>query len=54
MSAGFGWAHTQGIHGGFYAGFKEVLSVLLLCEPVFIFTSSSSALLGHMCCGLSI
>ena len=34
--------------------FKEALSVLMLWAPVFIFTSSSSALLGHACCGLSI
>ena len=26
----------------------------MLCTPVFIFTSGSSALLGHPCCGLSI
>ena len=30
------------------------LSVLMLCTPVFIFTSGSSALLGHPRCGLSI
>ena len=29
--------------------FKDALSVLMLCPPVFIFTSSSSALLGHPC-----
>ena len=34
--------------------FKEAFSVLMLCTPVFIFTSSSSALLGCQCCGLSI
>ena len=34
--------------------FKEAFSVLMLCTPVFIFTSGSSALLGHPCCGLSI
>ena len=34
--------------------FKEALSVLMLCAPVFIFTSGSSALLGHLRCGLSI
>ena len=34
-----------------YAAFKEVLSVLMLCAPVFIFTSGSSALLGHPRCG---
>ena len=33
---------------------KEVFSVLMLCAPVFIFTSSSSALLGRPRCGLSI
>ena len=33
---------------------KEVLSVLMLCMPVFIFTSGSSALLGRPHCGLSI
>ena len=30
------------------------LSVLMLCVPVFIFTSGSSALLGRPHCGLSI
>ena len=34
--------------------FPEALSVLMLCAPVFIFTSGSSALLGHPCCGLLI
>ena len=33
---------------------KEALSVLMLCAPVFIFTSGSSALLGRPRCGLSI
>ena len=33
---------------------KETLSVLMLCAPVFIFTSGSSALLGCPRCGLSI
>ena len=33
---------------------KEALSVLMLCAPVFIFASGSSALLGRPCCGLSI
>ena len=33
---------------------KETLSVLMLCAPVFIFTSGSSALLGRPRCGLSI
>ena len=33
---------------------KEAFSVLMLCTPVFIFTSSSSALLGRPRCGLSI
>ena len=32
----------------------EALSVLMLCAPVFIFTSNSSALLGRPRCGLSI
>ena len=30
------------------------LSVLMLCTPVFMFTSGSSAFLGRPCCGLSI
>ena len=34
--------------------FKEVLSVLMLCPPVFISTSGCSALLGRPRCGLSI
>ena len=34
--------------------FKEALSVLMLCAPVFIFISGSSALLGCPHCGLSI
>ena len=34
--------------------FKEAPSVLMLCAPLFIFTSSSSALLGRPRCGLSI
>ena len=33
---------------------KEALSVLMLCTPVFIFISGSSALLGRPHCGLSI
>ena len=33
---------------------KKALSVLMLCTPVFIFSSSSSALLGRPRCGLSI
>ena len=33
---------------------KEALPVLMLCVPVFIFTSSSSALLRRPRCGLSI
>ena len=33
---------------------KEVLSVLMLCVPVFIFTSGSSALWACPPCGLSI
>ena len=33
---------------------SEALSVLVLCAPVFIFTSSSSALLGCPGCGLSV
>ena len=32
---------------------KEALSVLMLCTPLFIFTSGSSALLGCPHCGLS-
>ena len=32
----------------------EALSVLMLCAPVSIFISGSSALLGRPCCGLSI
>ena len=35
----------------FPRNFKK-LSVFMLCVPVFIFTSSSSALLGHPRCGL--
>ena len=34
--------------------FKESLSVLMLCTPVCIFTSGSSALLGHPHYGLSL
>ena len=34
--------------------FKEVLSVAMLCTPMFIFTSGSSAILGRPFCGLSI
>ena len=33
---------------------RNYLSVLMLCAPVFIFTSGSSALLGRPRCGLSI
>ena len=33
---------------------KKALLVLILCAPVFIFTSGSSALLGRPRCGLSI
>ena len=33
---------------------REALSVLMLCAPVFTFTSSSSALLGRPRCGLLI
>ena len=33
---------------------KEALSVLMLCTPVFIFASGSSALSGRPRCGLSI
>ena len=36
------------------ASFKEALSVLMLCAPVFIFTSGSSALLGRPHCGFLI
>ena len=31
---------------------KEALSIFKLCTPVFIFTSGSSAFLGHPRCGL--
>ena len=34
--------------------FSSALSVLMLCTPVFIFTSGSSALLGRPRCGSSI
>ena len=37
-----------------YVPVKEVFSVLMLCAPVFIFTSGSSALLGRPRCGLPI
>ena len=37
-----------------YASVKEAISLLILCAPVFIFTSGSSALLGHTLCGLLI
>ena len=37
-----------------WAKSKEAPSVLMLCAPVFIFTSGSSALLGRPRCGLSI
>ena len=37
--------HVNGVSR--YLCFKEVLSVLMLCAPVFIFTSGSSALLGR-------
>ena len=33
---------------------QEALSVLMLCAPMSIFTSGSSALLGRPRCGLSI
>ena len=33
---------------------KGALSVLMLCAPVFIFTSGSSGLFGRPCCSLSI
>ena len=39
---------------GVHTQVKEALSVLMLCAPVFIFTSGSSALLGRPRCGLSI
>ena len=32
----------------------SLIRVLMLCKPVFIFTSSSSAILGRPHCGLSI
>ena len=35
----------------FIVSFKEALTVLMLCAPVFIFTSGSSALLGRPRCG---
>ena len=38
----------------FLSQFKEALSVLVVCVPVFIFTSGSSALVGHPHCGLLI
>ena len=34
--------------------FKAALSALMLCTPVFILTSGSSALSGHPLCGLSV
>ena len=37
-----------------YMLIKEALPVLMLCTPVSIFTSGSSALLGRPRCGLSI
>ena len=48
--------HTLGGSGGnnCIIKVKEALSVLMLCAPVFIFTSGSSALLGRPRCGLSI
>ena len=33
---------------------KKAISLLMLCTPIFIFTSSTSALLGHPRCGVSI
>ena len=33
---------------------KEVVSVIMLCAPVFIFTSGRSALLGRPRCGFLI
>ena len=40
----------------FLAGttWRSSLSINALCQPMFIFTSSSSALLGYPCCGLLI
>ena len=48
--------HTLGGSGGnnCIIKVKEALLVLMLCAPVFIFTSGSSALLGRPRCGLSI
>ena len=40
--------------GDVLLAFKDALSVLMLCAPVSIFTSGSSALLGRPRCGLSI
>ena len=37
-----------------YSEIEEALSVLMLCTPVFIFTSGSSVLLGRPHCGLLI
>ena len=33
---------------------KKAISLLMLCAPVFIFTSGTSSLLGHPRCGVSI
>ena len=48
--------HTLGGSGGnnCIIKVKEALLVLMLCAPVFIFTSGSSALFGCPRCGLSI
>ena len=48
--------HTLGGSGGnnCIIKVKEALLVLMLCAPVFIFTSGSSALFGCPHCGLSI
>ena len=48
----FSRQHSTSVNSKF--GFKESLSVLILCTPVFIFTSGSSALVGLPRCGLSI
>ena len=45
---------TTNYHISSSASFKEALSVLMLCAPVFIFTSGSSALLGRPHCGFLI
>ena len=39
------WTEKHAVEG--LRHLKEALSVLMFCTPVFIFISSSSALLGH-------